>query len=122
MGNQAALQLTNIVAWYVEFRCLKLHEVDEIRSFMRYLDDILMIWRGDEPTLLMCIGTLNEGVIPHGGQKFQYTFEHSKHEMVFLDFKAFRGPQWHTSGFLGTCLYTKPHNPRAYVPFGTCHQ
>ncbi|XP_078538494.1 uncharacterized protein LOC144823662 [Lissotriton helveticus] len=95
---------------------------DQLGLWMRYIDDILMIWNGDRDDLMSFFTWLN-----HQSDFLKFTIESDNHRIHFLDLTIYED-----AGALLTKLYRKPaernslllydsHHPRALrdnLPFG----
>lgn len=80
--------------------------------WLRFLDDIFMIWDDSEEQLLRFLNKLNQH---HETIKFTYSF--SKTDAVFLDVKL----QKTDVGTLKTDVYEKDTNVHQYIEFSSCH-
>ena len=85
------------------------HILPRIRAFtllyIRYIDDLFMIWKGSEKELLKFLKEINE---VHPTIKFEYKY--SRKKVDFLDTAvSFSGRK------LKTTLYTKPTDRKAYL-------
>ena len=86
--------------------------LDKILLWKRYIDDILMLFKGTEEECESLVHWLNNfmpGVI-----KFKYEFSYSK--IVFLDLEIFK-----EDGKLRTSIHIKPTNKQLYLDFNSNH-
>jgi len=122
MGNQAAVQIANLIAWHLEFNEKHLPNFAEIRFYSRFLDDGLMIWSGDERSLTLWLTYMNAPVRGKWGFcNLQYTMAYDRRSAVYLDLTVSKGNRFTSFGILDMELYTKPGNPYCFLPRGSCH-
>ena len=82
------------------------------RSYVRFKDDIFLIWTDGEESLKQFIKEINE---VHTSIKFECN--HSRHRINFLDTYITLNPD----GSLSTSLYSKPTDRNAYLHFHSYH-
>lgn len=80
--------------------------------WLRFLDDIFMIWNHSEQDLHDFISKIN---CFHSTIKFTYNY--SKQNTTFLDVNIHRSE----NGELGTSVYEKGTNCHQYIEFSSCH-
>ena len=87
---------------------------DKAITYLRYVDDLLFIWKGTEEELLSLKENLNE---KH--TSIQFDFKYSKTEIEFLDTKIYND----TNGKRCAAIYLEPtnrpnylHSTSAYAP------
>ena len=82
------------------------------QTWLRYIDDIFMVWQHGEDELTKFIHHLNNC---HATIKF--THDYSNHEVNFLDTTIFSAKD----GCLHTKLYSKPTDTHMYLHFDSSH-
>ena len=82
-----------------------------ITMYVRYIDDIFLIWKGSESELKEFLAIINT---VHPSIKFDY--KHSREKIEFLDCIVKQN-----NGKLSTTLYTKPTDRRAYLHAQSYH-
>ena len=89
-------------------------ESSDVQPFLwiRFLDDIFMIWDDSEESLLNFLDKLNKF---HETIKFAYNY--SKANADFLDVKMFKSKE----GTLHTSVFEKNTNVHQYIEFSSCH-
>ena len=80
--------------------------------WLRFLDDIFMIWDDSEEQLLKFLDKIN-----HYHETIKFTYSYSKTEVVFLDVKLEKSDD----GILKTSVYEKDTNVHQYIEFSSCH-
>ena len=81
--------------------------------WLRFLDDIFMIWDDSEEQLLKFLDKIN-----HYHETIKFTYSYSKTEAVFLDVKLEKSDD---DGILKTSVYEKDTNVHQYIEFSSCH-
>ena len=79
--------------------------------YVRFIDDLLLIWKGSEEELLKFLKEINE-VHP----KIKFDFKYSRESVDFLDTTIKK-----SGTKLTTTLYTKPTDRRAYLHAKSYH-
>ncbi|KAJ8037537.1 hypothetical protein HOLleu_18374 [Holothuria leucospilota] len=79
--------------------------------WLRYIDDIFMVWTGSEGELNEFLSFINE---KHGTIKFTWSW--SKERVNFLDVQVFNN-----GGKIETDLYVKPTDKHQYLFYTSCH-
>lgn len=80
--------------------------------WLRFLDDIFMIWDDSEEKLLQFFDELNKF-----HETINFTYNYSKTNAVFLDVKIEKSDE----GMLCTSVFEKDTNVHQYVEFSSCH-
>ena len=111
MGTRVAPSLANLFMSKLEEKILK-NSTHKPALYLRYIDDIFLIFTGSETQLLEFIEYTNTC---HPTIKF--TAEYSKEQVPFLDTWVKKG----TQGRLFTDLYTKPTDTQNYLHYSSCH-
>ena len=86
--------------------------LEKIVLWKRFIDDVLMLFRGTEndcKELVIWLNSLLPGVI-----KFKYEFSYSKIEFLDLEISI-------SEGFLKTNLYVKPSNKQLFLDYNSNH-
>ena len=87
-----------------------------ILKWLRYRDDILLLYKGTALELSSLVAKMNE---IHPSLKF--TMEVSDEEITYLDLKIFKGTKFQSSGILDTKAYTKPTETFQYLDRNSAH-
>lgn len=114
MGSVFAPSLANLYMHKFEQDCVLTNEnpfLGSICSWKRYIDDILVIWRGDERSLHDFHSWLNEQ-----NTYLRFTLENSQHSLAFLDLLITATPQG-----LKSELYRKPMARNSLLQYTSCH-
>ena len=111
MGTRAAPQLANLFMGKLEEKLLN-RAPHRPALYLRYIDDIFMVFTGSESELLEFLEYMN-----HGHSTIKFTAEYSKEQVPFLDTWVKKGEQ----GRLFTDLYTKPTDTQNYLHYTSCH-
>ena len=114
MGSQASPEICDIVMHRLENQIIPTDS--KILKWLRYRDDILLLYDGTPLELENLIKSLNE---IHSFLKF--TVEVSNFEVTYLDLKIFKGPRFQSKGFLDTKIYTKPTETFQYLDRNSAH-
>ena len=80
--------------------------------WLRFLDDIFMIWDDSEEKLLRFLDELNKF-----HETIKFTYNYSKTNAVFLDVKIEKSDE----GSLCTSVFEKDTNVHQYIEFSSCH-
>ena len=80
--------------------------------WLRFLDDIFLIWEYSEEELLDFIKYLNNA---HPSIKF--TYQYSSDKATFLDVDIYKN----NDGTLGTSVHVKKTNNHQYIEYSSCH-
>ena len=102
MGKPFAPEYANLAMWAWEVLALAACSMAP-HLYLRYLDDIFIIWEHSTEDLLIFQNTLNS-ISPH----IQLTLEHSLTSINFLDATVFKGARFMKSGVLDTKAFFKP--------------
>ena len=86
--------------------------LDRILLWKRYIDDVLMLFRGTEKDCESLVEWLNS-LMP-GTVKFKFEFSYQK--IQYLDLEIFL-----QDGKLGTNLFVKPTNKQLYLDYSSSH-
>ena len=89
---------------------------DKIKLWVRYIDDIFVVWQGPQTDFEHFVQQCNK---LHPTIKF--TSECSETEINFLDMTIHKGTNFQTKHTLDIKMYTKPTNTQAYVHASSFH-
>ena len=93
MGSQSSPEVCYIVMHRLENKIIPTDP--NILKWLRYRDDILLLYKGTALELSSLVGKMNE---IHPSLKF--TMEVSDEEITYLDLKIFKGTKFQSSGIL----------------------
>ena len=116
MGTKCAPHLANLFMATIEEKALTSWTGTSPTTWMRFIDDIFMIWEGDEAELACFHDHLNSQMT-----NITFTMEASATSATFLDLKIFKGARFSTTGVLDTSLHIKATNPQTFLHFSSCH-
>ena len=105
MGTKCAPSYANIFMGWFEEKFIFLLLTNLSDSYLRFIDDIFLIWNGTKTEFDNFLKKINEC---HPSIKFEY--EMSKTEIHFLDTKVFK-----VNNKLRTKLYVKPTDRQSYL-------
>ena len=109
MGTKCAPHLANLFMASLEDKALKTWTGTEPIKWLRFLDDILMLWKGSREELDVFHQHLNNQMA-----SIHFTMEASQDSAVFLDLKI-------QKGILDFSLDVKDTNPQCFLHFSSCH-
>ncbi|KAM9330415.1 plasma kallikrein [Gastrophryne carolinensis] len=114
MGSTVASAFANLfMGWLEETSIYPTPQYKENVSFWgRYIDDIIMIWNGDDETALEFITILNS-IFP----SIKFNSEISKDYVTFLDVALKKDPEGH----IITGLFTKPTDRNTLLRYESSH-
>jgi hypothetical protein len=113
MGTNAAVELANLFG----DRFIDNHETvtallaQHATLYRRYIDDIFIIWKGDEQSLLAFHDTINSV-----DEKLKFSLEYSQKSIAFLDLRICL-----SNGRARLATFQKTMNKYLYLPFGSNH-
>ena len=114
MGTIMAPQYANLFLGYLEEKkILNTRFRKFMKIFLRFLDDIFLVWSGSENELKSFINYLNQ---IHDTIKFTHTY--SKKEVTFLDTTIYKNQKTHK---LQSKLYTKPTDTKTLLHYKSYH-
>ena len=115
MGNIMAPSYSGIFMGELE-QILIQPNADKIKLWVRYIDDILILWSGIQlefQTFLLNCNKLHPTI--------KFTGECSPNEIHFLDATIYKGTNFQNKHTLDTKTYTKPTNKQTYVHSSSFH-
>ena len=116
MGTKCAPPFANLFMACVEEKALATWAGTAPLSWMRFLDDVMMIWPDSLENLQEFLDHLNSQI-----SHIKFTMEHSSHSTTFLDLEVYKGRRFNSEAILDTRLYVKPTNPQAFLHYSSCH-
>lgn len=111
MGAKFAPSVANIVLNKWEEENIFNKARPEIGFYRRYIDDIILIWKGTETALKTFINNLN-----HNKYGLSFTGNWNPTEIDFLDLTIFK-----SDGKLHTKTFFKKTDRNGYIPRSSCH-
>ena len=114
MGSQASPEICDIVMYDLENRIISTER--NILKWLRYRDDILLLYTGTHDELTCLVAKMNE-IHPF----LKFTAEVSDFEVTYLDLKIFKGPRFHKEQLLDTKIHTKPTETFQYLERSSTH-
>ena len=116
MGTKCAPHLANLFMASFEEQALALWRGTQPTIWLRYIDDIFMIWTGSTEELREFHLHLNSQM-----STIKFTITNSPTSVSFLDLKIFKGNRFERKGILDTGLHIKETNPQNFLHFSSCH-
>ena len=114
MGSQASPEICDIVMYDLENRIISTER--NILKWLRYRDDILLLYTGTKDELLGLVARLNK---IHPFLKFTADFSYT--EVTYLDLKIFKGPRFIKEHRLDTKIHTKTTETFQYLERSSAH-
>ena len=115
MGNIMAPSYSGIFMGELEKKLIE-PGADKIKLWVRYIDDIFVVWQGPQTDFEHFVQQCNK---LHPTIKF--TSECSETEINFLDMTIHKGTNFQAKHTLDIKTYTKPTNTQAYVHASSFH-
>ena len=115
MGNIMAPSYSGIFMGDLEKRLIQLDN-DRIKIWVRYIDDIFVIWKGDQASFETFLSRCND---VHPTMKF--TGECSPNEIHFLDTTVYKGTRFQNEQILDMKTHMKPTNKQTFVHSTSFH-
>ena len=100
----------------LEERALASWEGTQPLKWLRFIDDIFMIWPGSSAELNSFHSHLNNQM-----SSIRFTMEASTESAIFLDLRIYKGARFSEIGILDTSLHIKDTNPQCFLHFSSCH-
>ncbi|CAI9595210.1 unnamed protein product, partial [Staurois parvus] len=112
MGAKFAPSLANLFMARWEEDLIYSRDWPQLIFYRRYIDDILLLWEGDEFTLLnFFTTTLNFNEL-----NIKLSFQYDYFTISFLDLTLFN-----TGNTISTKSYFKPTDRNSFIPKDSCH-
>ena len=116
MGTKCAPHLANLFMASLEEKALLSWQGTQPLKWMRFIDDILMVWTGSATELVSFRDHLNSQM-----SSIKFSMEASTDSVTFLDLKIYKGSNFWNHGRLDTSLYIKDTNPQCFLHYSSCH-
>ena len=116
MGTKCAPQLANLFMASLEEKALNSWPGPQPIKWLRFLDDVFMLWQGSEEQLSTFHDHLNDQM--HG---IKFTMEASRGSATFLDLTISKGQRFRETGKLDVSLHIKETNPQCFLHSSSCH-
>ena len=116
MGIKCAPPFANLFLAALAERALDEWQGTAPKAWLRFLDDVLMLWTGGVDQLSRFLHHLNSQV-----SSIRFTLQHSQEVTTFLDLQVYKGSRFRETGRLDTRLHIKGTNPQSYLHFTSCH-
>ena len=116
MGTKCAPPFANLFMAALEERALATWKGPPPITWLRFLDDILMLWSESQPMLEEFLLHLNNQM-----SHIDFTMTHSQQSITFLDLEIFKGTKFRNTNSLDTKLFIKPTNPQSFLHYTSCH-
>ena len=116
MGTRCAPQFSNLFLASLEEKALASWGGTKPKLWARFLDDILMLWRGNMEELHLFHNHLNEQM-----SSIHFTMESSYQRAVFLDLEISKDNRFKEKRLLDVSLHVKNTNPQNFHHFSSCH-
>ena len=113
MGTKCAPPFANLFLAALEERALDEWQGTAPKAWLKFLDDVLMLWTGGVDQLSRFLHHLNSSI--------RFTLQHSQEVATFLDLQVYKGSRFRETGRLDTRLHIKGTNPQSYLHFTSCH-
>lgn len=116
MGTKCAPPFANLCLGSLEERALEQWTGTHTLLWLRFLDDILMLWTGDSDELQKFMDHLN-GLMCI----INFTLKQDKNSTTFLDLEVYKGKRFQEQGILDIKPFKKATNPQNFLHFECCH-
>ena len=116
MGTRCAPPFANLFLASLEERALAEWGGPAPALWLRFLDDVLMLWTSTSTTLDEFVAHLNSRMT-----SIKFTYKSSQTSATFLDLQIYKGSRFDLSGVLDTKLFVKATNPQKFLHFSSCH-
>ena len=113
---KCAPHLANLFMASLEERAMNSWTGTQPIKWLRFIDDVLMLWSGSGEELQRFHDHLNNQMA-----SIHFTMEASQQSAVFLDLKIYKGTRFTEKGILDVSLYIKDTNPQCFLHFSSCH-
>ena len=116
MGTKCAPPFANLFLACLEEKALASWTGPNPLLWLRFLDDILMLWSGNQDQLQRFFTHLNQQMT-----HINFTMTQSQQFITFLDLEVYKGHRFRRASTLDTKLYIKPTNPQTFLHYTSCH-
>ena len=114
MGTRCAPPFANLFLASLEERALAAWTGPHPLLWLRFLDDVLMLWNGDQDQLQQFLTHLNNQMT-----QINFTMTSSQQSTTFLDLEIYKGHRFRRAAILDTKLYVKPTNPQTFLHYNS---
>ncbi|XP_040212329.1 uncharacterized protein LOC120943214 [Rana temporaria] len=111
MGARFAPSVANLFMAHWERDVVFQDRPHQLRCYRRYIDDLIMVWEGDLPSLQLFMDKLNSNT-----KNIVLTWTVSHDKINFLDLEIFK-----SDNVLLTKNYFKTVDRNGYIPLSSCH-
>ena len=116
MGTRCAPQFANLFLATLEERALASWQGTKPKLWLRFFDDVLMLWKGNQQELQSFHNHLNQQMA-----SIHFTMESSPDQAVFLDLHITKGSRFREQRILDVSLHVKETNPQNFLHYSSCH-
>ena len=116
MGAKCAPHLANLFMASLEQKALDSWSGTQPVKWLRFLDDVLMLWQGSRGELDDFHNHLNRQM-----SSITFTMEASAESAIFLDLNISKGSRFREKGILDVALHVKETNPQCFLHYSSCH-
>ena len=116
MGTRCAPPFANLFLAALEEKALADWEGSAPALWLRFLDDVLMLWTSTQDRLDQFLLHLNSQM-----SSIKFTSNSSQQSTTFLDLQLYKGSRFWSTGVLDIKLFVKPTNPQQFLHFSSCH-
>lgn len=120
MGTSCAPSFANVCLGILEVQCPEIMDrgaTGSLLLYVRYMDDILLIFKGSRTALQSCLDDLSTGLRPF---KIGWEISSVREPRPFLDVEFFFDQGYGPVG-LQTRVYRKRMNKHQYIPWSSAH-
>lgn len=111
MGAKYAPSIANLFLNHWEEEQIYGVQRQNLKMYRRYIDDIMIIWKGTECELQALFKEINQNIY---GITFYGTW--SKQTIYYLDLQLYKN-----NGYINTRTFFKSTDRNAYIPTNSCH-
>ena len=116
MGTRCAPPFANLFLGSLEEKALTSWSGSHPLLWLRFLDDVLILWEGDTHELDNFLIHMNNQMAA-----IKFTMSHSQENITFLDLDIYKGHRFRNTGVLDIKAYKKPTNPQTFLHDESCH-
>ena len=116
MGTRCAPPFANLFLGSLEEKALSQWTGTHPLLWLRFLDNILMLWTGNQEELERLLTHLNLMM-----KTIKFTMSQDSNSITFLDLEIYKGRRFAQKGILNIKPYIKPTNPQTFLHFESCH-
>ena len=116
MGTRCAPHFANLFMASLEERALNSWTGTQPKLWLRFLDDVFMLWRSTREELDRFHHHLNQQMA-----SINFTMECSLDKAIFLDLQITKGSRFSEKKILDVSLHIKDTNPLNFLHYSSCH-